>query len=200
MSEEQPLPIDSDLLGAFRDETTGLVTIMPFAEREDFICFRETMLKELTPEGFMEHLLATGIVHDTWHCNRLRHMQYFEHTPALYAILSGKQSILDQRTRRYLKLQARRRAQRLREHATRAREQARRDKELDKAAALAQLNRSRGETYNPDYDFPPGIGFVFSIQEIELRILRNLRLKQGRLLSRKRTVSEPPPPRFRNRS
>jgi hypothetical protein len=59
---------------------------------------------------------------------------------------------------------------------------AERDKYLDKAAALAQLNFSDGHAYNPDYDFAPDSGFTFSIHEIEVRIGRNKRLREAKAL------------------
>jgi len=61
---------------------------------------------------------------------------------------------------------------------------AERDKYLDKAAALAQLNFSEGHAYNPDFDFAPDSGFTFSIHEIEVRIGRNKRLRRPRLSNR----------------
>jgi hypothetical protein len=64
------------------------------------------------------------------------------------------------------------------------RRRAERDKQLDKAAALAQLNFSKGYTYNPDYDFSPGSGFAFSIHEIEARIARNARLTEAKALEK----------------
>jgi hypothetical protein len=64
------------------------------------------------------------------------------------------------------------------------RRRAERDRQLDKAAALAQLNFSKGYTYNPDYDFSPDSGFTFSMDEVEARIDRNARLTEARALEK----------------
>ena len=159
------------------DETTGLTVVMLRGEREPYERFRRSMLEDLKPEGFLEQVRAFHLIQDNWRyrrfieMQRIGEMQGADYNPVLCDILARKQRMIGDSTRSYLKQQEQRRAER--------------DRELDKAAALAELNQSRGQTYNPDFDFPPGNGFAFSIHEIEVRILRNRRLKEAKALARK---------------
>jgi hypothetical protein len=65
----------------------------------------------------------------------------------------------------------------------RAERQAARDRALEEALLLSQLEQSKGEKYDPAADFPPellGINSVFSSAAITLLIARTQRLNEAR--------------------
>jgi hypothetical protein len=121
---------------AARDKYTQQVTLMKEEDRKLEAIFCEKMLRDLAPEGELELQIAYSIAQDTWTCNRFSAIQQnllrLKHETWLDHVL-----ILDQRIRMNV-------AQLTRMQATR---RAERDKRLDKAAALAQLNFSKGQTF-----------------------------------------------------
>src|SRR5580658_10277169 len=65
--------------------------------------------------------------------------------------------------------------------ALRAERKAARDQALEETLLLAQLSKSKGETYNPATDFQSS-DFVFSPTEIEALLTRKKRLAEARAL------------------
>jgi hypothetical protein len=64
------------------------------------------------------------------------------------------------------------------------------DQALEEAVLLAQLAKSKGETYNPAADFPSP-EFVFSTAEFEQSIARKQRLDEARALPKTRQKANP---------
>jgi len=168
---EANLRFGTPALIAERDKYTRQVTLLKEEDRKLQAIFCEKMLQDLAPEGELELQIAYSIAQDTWTCNRFSAIQqnllHLKHETVLDHLFA-----LDERIHvniaQLSKMQASRRVER--------------DKYLDKAAALAQLNFSEGQTYNPDYDFAPESGFTFSIHEVEMRIGRNKRLREAKAL------------------
>jgi hypothetical protein len=161
-------------LTAVRDKYTQHITLMEDEERKLHDAFCENILKDLAPDGALEIQIAYTVAQDTWRCARYSSVQHnlfrLGHEPVMNYV-----ALLDRRLRENT-------AQLNRMQITR---RAERDRQLDKAAALAQLNFSKGYAYNPNYDFSPDSGFTFSIHEIEARIDRNARLNEAKALARK---------------
>jgi hypothetical protein len=160
---------------AVRYKSTQHVVLMGDEERRRHDAFCRQVVADLAPVGVIESQRAFRIARDLWRWVRLSAAQDTvpPHGPNA---LTDYINLLDRRIQdnveRLNKMQVMRRAER--------------DKQLDKAAALAQLNFSKGHPYNPDYDFSPESGFTFSIDEIEARIARNTRLAEARQLERAR--------------
>jgi hypothetical protein len=170
---EANLRFGTPTLTAARDKYTLQVTLLKQEDRKLQGLFCEKMLRDLAPEGELELQLAYSIAQDTWTCNRFSVVQqnllHLKHDTVLDHLIALDQRI-HMNAAQLRKMQAARRAER--------------DKRLDKAAALAQLNLSKGQTYNPDYDFAPEAGFTFSMHEIQARIDRNARLRDAKALER----------------
>jgi hypothetical protein len=156
---------------AERDKHTRQIALLEEEDRKLQVIFCDKMLRDFAPQGELELQIAWSIAQDTWTCLRYRAIQENYYQLKLDTFLQFVLN-LDQRihinTAQLTKMQTARRAER--------------DKYLDKAALLAQLNLSQGHTYNPDYDFAPGSGFTFTMYEIEARINRNKRLREAKAL------------------
>jgi hypothetical protein len=181
-------------LNARRHNLTGQVTAMTGEDRIAHSAFSEALIKSIAPEGALELQLAQRIATDSWRLNRSSAIEdnifalgFTDHSgdidvdhPELHAALTAARTftreaksielltLYEQRINRSLQknlallqqLQTTRKAER--------------QAEMEQAAKLLQLNKTKGLPYDPTKD-----GFVFSNDEIHAAIDRERRLEQA---------------------
>lgn len=166
----------------FEDPATGRTHLLMPHELPGYERLHARITAQYKPEDYMEATWVAEIVHHTWMMRRYCELPRSAYSTTLQNIISSKAALIAACAKHLVRTQTRRRAER--------------EKMLDRAAILAQRNFSRGETYNPDFDFPPENGFVFAISEIEAHIERRHRLAEGKAAARKearlRRKSQPP--------
>ena len=191
-------------LNAYKHGLTGQIHLFTAEEHAAFENHCQSVVQALAPVGILEQQLAQSIAEDQWRLNRARAIETsifalgqigeFE-DPADQALAQAKTWLGDARNIQLLSLYQQRiersiqrnmaELRTLRAERTAARQQA-----LEEALLLAQLAKSKGETYNPAADFPSP-EFVFSSAEIEQLLARQQRLEDARNLPKTRINPQP---------
>ena len=195
-------------LNAYKHGLSSQTLLITPEENEGFEEHCKAMVKALVPIGTLEHQLARSIAEDRWRLERARAIeanifalgQSAEVTnpgcpeidqavdQAKTWLRSGKQiqllSLYEQRIQRTIEKNTAE-LRRLRTERVNARQKA-----VEEAILLAQLAKSKGETYDPAADFRSP-EFDFSSAEIEyLRDIQE-RLEEARALPKNRNNPNP---------
>lgn len=177
---------------------------MPHENREVYENFCTRMVACLEPANDTERALAQSMADDTWKLNRARAIEenifaLAEYTSphtgedfALHSALTQAQTYLDHAKEiQLLTIYAGRIARTLAKTtaeltALQAQRKRAHDQALEEALLLAQLAKSKGETYNPATD-PAQNGFGFSTAQIYRILDRNNLLEEARQLVKTRS-------------
>jgi hypothetical protein len=191
-------------LNAYKHGLTGQIHLFTADEHTAFENHCQSVVQALAPVGILEQQLAQSIAEDRWRLNRARALETnifalgqigeFE-DPVDQALAQAKTWLGDARNIQLLSLYQQRIERSVAKsmaefRALRAERTAARQQALEEALLLAQLAKSKGETYCPAADFPSP-EFVFSSAEIEQLIARQRRLEEARALPKTRTNPNP---------
>jgi DNA primase len=177
-------------LNGLRHGLAGHTVVMPYEDRAQYDAFVAQTIESLQPESEAERALAASIADDHWRLNRARAIEEnifalgsSQGDDILDAALNQAQTFLndgrqiallslyEQRIHRTLKNKVAE-LNRLQSERKAARERA-----LEEAMLLFQLNESKGDHYDPAMD-----GFGYSAAEIARRVDRSRRLQQAKAL------------------
>jgi len=171
-----------------RHGLTGQISLLPTEDREAHDAFCNELIQSFAPETPMETQLAQSIAEDSWRLNRavaiennmfalghqherreiqiaLADARTFLAQAAAFNLLSIYEQRVNRNLQRNMKL--------LRE--LQAERKAQRDRAMEEAKLLAQLNLMNGLAYEPERN-----GFVFSHTEINRAIDRDNRLQAAK--------------------
>src|SRR5580658_8582854 len=195
-------------LNAYKHGLTGQIHVFTPEERSAFEKHCQSFVEALAPVGILEQDLAQSIAEDKWRLNRARSLEsgIFALSQCLEPVdpadldklhaLSQAKTWLDQGKNIQLLSLYQQRIQRSIERnmaelrTLRAERKAALDQALEEAVLLAQLAKSKGETYSVAADFPSP-PFVFSDAEFEPLITRKQRLDEARALPKTRQNANP---------
>ena len=182
-------------LNAYKHGLTGQIHLFTAEEHAAFEQHCQSIVQALAPAGALEQQLAQFIAEDHRRLNLARALEsgifalgqlVVLDEPLDQSLAPAKTWLEESRNLQLLTLYQQRIersiARNMAELRTlRAERTAARQKALEEATLLAQLAKSKGETYNPAADFPSQ-EFVFSSAEIERLIAREQRLDEARAL------------------
>jgi hypothetical protein len=193
-------------LNAYKHGLTGQIHVFSPEEHAAFEKHCESITEDLAPVGATERQLAQSIAENHWRLNRARAIEACTfsctqssmesvdpaYQPMMQAIANAKTwmqqgnnlqllSLYEQRIQRSIE----RSMAELR--TLRAERKAARDRALEEAVLLAQLAKSKGETYNLAADFPNS-NSVFSTTEWQPQFARKQRLDEARALPKTRQM------------
>jgi hypothetical protein len=182
-------------LNAYKHGLTGQIHLFTAGEHAAFEKHCQSIVQALAPVGILEQQLAQSIAEDHWRLNRARALesgifalgQLVElDEPLNQSLAQAKTWLEESRNIQLLSLYQQRIERSIARNtvelrAMRAERLAARQQALEEAVLLAQLAKSKGETYNPAADFPSP-EFVFSNSEIDQLIARKQRLDEARAL------------------
>jgi hypothetical protein len=195
-------------LNAYKHGLTGQIYLLTAEEQVDFDRHCQSILDDLVPEGAIEQQLAQAIAEDRWRLNRARAIESNifalrqERQPEQsggpefdLSVGHAKTWFVDHKTLQLLTLYEQRIQRSLRNNMSDLRAlQAQRRVAIEQAVQeellLAQLAKSKGETYQVPADVPCR-EFVFSRAEIESRMAREQSLAEARALPKARIVPNP---------
>jgi hypothetical protein len=185
-------------LQGFRHPVTKQPLMMPAADAEAYLQFTQAFSAELDPKGFLEEQLAQSVADAQWRLNQIRAIEnnilateraaYADapvvtaHRKAKYANALSFSTYEQRLTRQFhqnLKLLRELQAER------RTREAA----ELEQAAQILTMEKSKAAPNQPLKYTPANDGFVFSIPEIEAHIERRKRLHDARQYTATRSAA-----------
>lgn len=187
-----------------RHGLTGQISLLPAEDRAAHDAFCDELTDSLNPETPIERQLALSVAEDSWRLNRARAIENNmfalghegERRELQIALADARTfqtnanqfqllTIYEQRINRNLQ----RNLKQLHELQAERREQ--RERALEEAKLLAQLNLMNGLPYEPTENQTPN-GFVFSIAEINRAIDRDNRLQEARQEAKKqaRNIAE----------
>jgi hypothetical protein len=190
-------PAGKQIVGqnALRHGLTGHVHAALPGEEEPFAQHTRALLEALAPVGRVEEELAQDIAADRWRLKRARAMEN-----ALFAQVERERfgELLPAAAHAEAWVDASKGLQRIALYANRiqraiakntatleakqAERKAAHAQALEEAIALTEFAQSKGQTYDPAPDFPPGVhpsGFVYSAPEIARLISRARRLEEA---------------------
>jgi hypothetical protein len=195
-----------------RHGLTGQINILPTEDREAHDAFCNELSNSLKPETPMEHQFAQSVAEDSWRLNRARaiennmfalghegerreiHIAFadartFQNQANQFQLLTIYEQRINRNLQRNLKQL----------HELQAERKTQRERALEEAQLLAQLNLINGIPNDPAADFDQN-GFVFSNAEINHAIDRNNRLKEARELQKEAKIAQPRPKPFAARA
>jgi hypothetical protein len=195
-------------INAYKHGLTGQIHLCTADEHDAFEKHCQAIVEALAPVGTLEQQLAQSIAADHWRLNRARAIEtgifairqckepvVAEEEAMLQAISQAKTWLADGRDIQLLSLYQQRIQRSIERNMAelrtlRAERKAALDQALEEAVLLAQLAKSKGETYNAAADFPSPT-FVFSTAEFETMLHRKQRLDEARALPKTQPNTNP---------
>ena len=191
-------------LNAYKHGLTGQIHTFTEEEQAAFDAHCKSVIEALAPVGTLEQGLAQSIAEGKWRLSRagaiesgifaLGQSREFDE-PVAQALTKAKTWLADAKQIQLLSLYEQRIQRSIERNMAelrtlRAERLAARQEAVEEAILLAELAKSKGETYRPPADFPSRV-FVFSSAEIEPLMLRKQHLDEARALPKTRINPNP---------